>query len=122
MKSKTTKLKLKKEVIARLSSAQVGGVKFTIDNCLSRHCEAEPFTTKLGYCKETFGTECLCGTDGCTGGSLGGGCPSKPITNGCMHSNHCGSAAGVCLQTNDVIANCMSNPCIQLTDPCFVTN
>lgn len=65
MKSKTAKLKLKKEVIARLSNTSIRG------GGLSDHCEEEPFTTELGYCKETFGTECLCGTDDCTATSLG---------------------------------------------------
>lgn len=100
MKPKLTRLKLKKEVIAKLSLVQGGGEIFTIDNCLTRHCEEEPFTTELGYCKETFGTECLCGTDGCTGTSLGGGCPEGPHTKGCMHTNNCGSRIGVCILSN----------------------
>ncbi len=95
MKSKTAKLKLKKEVIARLSNTSIRG------GGLSDHCEEEPFTTELGYCKETFGTECLCGTDDCTATSLGGGCPGKPQTQGCMLTDNCGSRVGVCMTSNE---------------------
>lgn len=100
MKSKTIRLKLKKEVIVNLSPIHVGGEKFTVDNCLTRYCEDEPFTTKLGYCADTFDT-CVCATFDCTATSLGGGCPGKPQTQGCMLTDNCGSRVGVCMTSNE---------------------
>ncbi len=93
MKSKQSTLKLKKEVIARLSVSNnaKGGL-------LTHLCETEPYQSKYNEdtCPETFFSHCLCASVGCHNNTMID-CPEKPKTDGCMYSDNC---SGMCIESN----------------------
>ena len=111
MKSKTTKLKLKKEVIARLSTMNtVKGGTFA-DTYVE--CEGTPYYT-MKNCRQTFFNHCNTQSLVFDCDPLSQGCPG-PVSDGCNPTG--GRETHIC-----ITGNCATHDCVIMTveDGCQV--
>lgn len=101
-----SKLRLKKEVITRLSAQnEIKGGTFADTNV---ECAETPYYTRNPNCKATFFSQCTCvSMENCDPISLE--CPSEPVSNGC------GDASNHCTYT------CQTDKCVQSVDICIAT-
>ena len=108
MKSKTIKLKLKKEVIARLTTNNIRG------GLLTDNCETQPHTSGLDYCRDTFFNDCNTQSVVFDCDPLSQGCPG-PVSDGCNPTG--GRETHIC-----ITGNCATLDCVIMTveDGCQV--